>query len=487
MKKLIPLFSLLFLATACTPDSKQFEAAMDANLTIDQSSAAEKLAGAVRYPTTWSQDAKANRPAFIAFHNYLERSFPLVHQNLRLEKINQLSLVYIWQGSDPSLKPVIFLSHQDVVPVDHPEKWQVAPFAGVIDDTFIHGRGTIDVKFGITGTLDAAEHLLKIGFKPKRTIIFAYGHDEEIMGTRGGEKIAQWMAEQGIKAEYILDEGPAVIPGLVPNLDKPVAFVGLAARGNAYFSLSADVEDGGHASIPPKETPISIIAGAITKATAHKFETELTEPLVQMLEYLSPEMPWLEQIVYQNHAVFSPFILNEYGKFDTGRAVIQNTLAPTIFKGGDKDATLPNHAKAVIAMGILPGQTIETARVDLANIINDDRVKIDIVRFPDNQRPHAYDPTPIAPTDHWAFRSLQKSIHQIFPKAVVAPTLMPGGSDGKHYAKAGVTEKVYHFFPIDVTNEQIERMHGIDEKLPITSYINSIRFYAQLMMNIQSE
>jgi carboxypeptidase PM20D1 len=136
-------------------------------------------------------------------------------------------------------------------------------------------------------------------------------------------------------------------------------------------------------------------------------------------------------------------------------------------------------------MGILPGETIETATQALTDTIADPRVIVELVTFPDNQRAHAYNPTPIAPVDHWAFETIERSIGSAFPQAIVAPTLMPGGSDGKHYINAGVTDKVYYFYPIDVTEEEILAMHGDNEKLPISSYFNSINFYAELIENVQ--
>lgn len=485
MKRFLAFAGLAFSLAACASESRQFEAEPTVELDLNAEEVSSTLAKATTYETTWSQDAKVNTNAFYELHAFLEESFPLVHEHLRRERINELSLLYIWEGSNPSLEPILLLSHIDVVPADQPEKWDFPPFGGTYDDKYIYGRGTIDVKYGVIGKLEAAEHLLRQGFKPERGIIFAFGHDEELMGTRGGEEIAKWLAKEGFKIDFILDEGPAVLPGIVPGLDKEVAFVGTAARGNAYFELSVDTNKGGHASLPPVETPISILSTAIAKATAHDYEARLTQPLTDMMIYLGPEMPFAQQIAYSNPSLFAPLFLDEYAKVDGGRAVTRTTIVPTIFKAGDKDATVPDHAKAVVAMGFLPGETIAGAKEKLRSIIDDDRVEIGFVHFPDNNRAHAYDPTPIAPVDYWAFYEVQRSVHQVFPEAVVAPTLMPGGSDGKHYVKAGVTDKIYYFYPINVTNEEIETMHGVNERLPVEAYLNAIRFYAQLFKNVQ--
>jgi carboxypeptidase PM20D1 len=478
------IMGIIFLS-ACSELPIPASVAQDTNISINKRAASKKLAGAIQFETTYSQQAMPNTAAFLAFHEYLTAAFPVAHEIMDKRTINELSMVYQWQGSDPSLKPIVFLSHQDVVPVDHPEKWDNAPFSGTIDDKYIHGRGSVDVKFGITGTLEAVELLYKTGFRPQRSLIFAFGHDEEIMGTRGGENIAAWMAENNIKAEFILDEGPAVIPGLIPGLEKPVAFVGVAARGNVYFNISHK-GTGGHASFPPADSSIEIISAAISRANQHQFEQKITQALDWSLTYLAPHMPGLIEYVYRHNGLFSPIVLNEFSKSETGRTVIQNTLVATTFHSGDKDATVPSYAEATLAMGILPGETLESATTLLKEIISDPRVVIGYVRFPDNQRIHAYDPTPVSPVDHWAYHTISKTIAQVFPQAAIAPTLMPGGSDGKHYLKAGVTDKVYHFFPIDVSETEIMSMHADNEKLPISAYVHSIQFYAQLIKNVQS-
>lgn len=475
----------ILLLSACSKQSVPTPVAQDTDISINALAASKKLAGAIQFETSYSQNAVPNTAAFLAFHEYLRTTFPIAHEIMEKHTINDLSLVYQWHGSDPSLKPIVFLSHQDVVPVDHPEKWDVPPFSGMTDDQYIHGRGSVDVKFGITGTLEAVEQLYKTGFRPQRSLVFAFGHDEEIMGTRGGEKIAAWMADNNIQAEFILDEGPAVIPGLIPGLDKPVAFVGVAARGNIYFKISHK-GSGGYASFPPAESSIEIISAAISRANQHQFDQKITQPIAWSLTHLAPHMPGLIEYVYRHNGLFSPFILNEFAKTETGRTVIQNTLVATTFHSGDKDATVPSYAEATLAMGILPGETIESATELLKTILSDPRVVIDYVRFPDNQRIHAYDPTPISPVDHGAYNTISKTIAQVFPQAAIAPALMPGGSDGKHYLKAGVTDKVYHFFPIDVNETEIMSMHADNEKLPISAYVHSIQFYAQLIKNVQS-
>ena len=150
--------------------------------------AAERLAGAIRIPTISAEDAGSfDGDTFRAFRDYLESAFPLVHSRLRREVVGTHSLLYTWTGSDPSADPILLTGHMDVVPIEPgtENKWGQDPFSGKIVDGFIWGRGAIDNKSAVVGTLEAVDMLLAEGFRPSRTVMLAYGHDEEIGGVCG--------------------------------------------------------------------------------------------------------------------------------------------------------------------------------------------------------------------------------------------------------------------------------------------------------------
>ncbi|HEU4563050.1 MAG TPA: M20/M25/M40 family metallo-hydrolase, partial [Gemmatimonadaceae bacterium] len=172
--------------------------------------AAERLAGSLRIPTISHADSAAfDAEAFRALHAYLEAHYPRVHSQLQRETVGAHSLLYTWRGSDPSLKPILLAAHLDVVPVEAGTegKWQQDPFGGRIADGFIWGRGAIDNKSAVLGTLEAAEMLLGEDFRPARTVHLAFGHDEEVGGTRGAREIAALLKRRGVALEMVLDEG----------------------------------------------------------------------------------------------------------------------------------------------------------------------------------------------------------------------------------------------------------------------------------------
>jgi len=268
MKKILKLIGILILIVVgvllfntLSLSSKQVESG-----TLEQVSLPddvfENLSKAIQYRTiSFSEDAIPDSTAFFGFHRFLEATFPLTHSTLAIEKISTYSLLYTWQGSDPSKKPIILMSHQDVVPVDEPtiNDWEAGPFEGKITDTDIIGRGTLDDKGTLVGLLEAVEKLLEEGFTPSQTIYLAFGHDEEVGGSKGAAEIAKHLKAKGVHAAMALDEGGFLANDLVPGIDGPVAMINLAEKGFASFRLIVETT-GGHSSAPPRENTIGMLA-----------------------------------------------------------------------------------------------------------------------------------------------------------------------------------------------------------------------------------
>ncbi|HEU5260007.1 MAG TPA: M20/M25/M40 family metallo-hydrolase [Gemmatimonadales bacterium] len=182
-----------------------------------------------------------------------------VHSQPERETVRTHSLLYTWRGSDPSLKPILLTGDLDVVPVEPgtEAKWQEEPFGGRIADGFIWGRGAIDNKSAIVGTLEAVEMLLGEGFRPVRTVYLAYGHDDEVGGMGGAREIAALLKSRGVGLEMVLDEGGVIGEGILPGISAPVALVGIAEKGFVSIELSARTA-GRHSSLPPPQSTIGI-------------------------------------------------------------------------------------------------------------------------------------------------------------------------------------------------------------------------------------
>ncbi|WP_039803720.1 M20/M25/M40 family metallo-hydrolase, partial [Nocardia araoensis] len=168
---------------------------------------AERLAAALRCATVSTDDPRdADSAAFDRLDAHLRASFPRVHDELELRKFAH-SRLYRWPGAEPDRVAAILLAHQDVVPVDDAQRWTHPPFAGVVDGEFIWGRGAIDDKSRVLAILEAVEAALAAGLRPRRTVYLAFGHDEEVFGGEGAERMAEHLREADVRADLLLDEG----------------------------------------------------------------------------------------------------------------------------------------------------------------------------------------------------------------------------------------------------------------------------------------
>ena len=420
----------------------------------------QNLSSAIQYPTiSYSEEAIPDSTAFLGFHRFLLETFPLTHSKLSLEKINDYSLLYTWQGSDLSKKPIILMSHQDVVPVDEPTigDWEAGPFEGKITTTDIIGRGTLDDKSTLIGLLEAVEKLLEESYEPSRTIFLAFGHDEEVGGSNGASAIALNLKAKGVHAAMTIDEGGYIAENLVPGLESPVAIINLAEKGFASFRLIVKTS-GGHSSAPPRENTIGMLAQAIVDLENNQLLYKLVKPINHQLEYVGAELPFFKKMAFANPWLFKKSILETLNA--------HTSTAPTIISGGVKNNVIPTIAEATINFRILPGETIESVKQHITNTISN-KINVESVGFLTN-------PSPVSSIDSENFKILEKTIRDMFPNSIVVPGLVGGGTDARYFYE--ISDDVYRFYPTRIGPNSMKRFHGIDEKISKDNYKEIIEF-----------
>lgn len=446
---------------------------------VDTASAAARLAGALRFETVSHQDPdKIDREAFLGLHAYLEKSFPKAHQTMKKETVNDLSLLYEWTGSDPKLPGVVMMAHLDVVPVppDALADWSHPPFAGKIDGGFIWGRGTLDVKSGVVGLLEASELLLAKGFRPKRTIYFVFGHDEEIGGRQGAQAIANLLEKRGVKLEMVLDEGGAIITNVVPAVSVPIATVGVAEKG--YVSLELSVEgEGGHSSMPPDHTAVGVLAAAVRRVEEQQFPARF-EHSRTFFENVAPKMPFLRRVPFANLWLFKPIVEGVLLSKPPMAASVRTTTAFTMIDGGVKANVLPPHAKAIVNFRIYPGETVETVKAAVIQKVADERVKVDVLADGES---FGTNPSPVSDASSKSFALVKRSIRAVAQDEgmVVTPYLVVGATDSRYFSK--LSKNVFRFLFNRLDAPDIKRVHGTDERVSVENYGDTVKFYYEVL------
>jgi carboxypeptidase PM20D1 len=484
MKKILLLITVILLILVAVVvvrtagfESKQLAVEQVDPARVDSAKVSEELSKSLQFQTLSHEDrSRLDRETFLALHEYLEQAYPLVHAELEPRKINDLSLLYTWQGSDPDLKPAVFMAHTDVVPVEPgtEEDWTHPAYSGDIAEGFVWGRGAMDDKGPVITILHAAESLLEQGYRPRRTFYFAFGHDEEVGGDEGARRIAEYLASQNVTLDFVIDEGGAIVDGSMVGLaGSLLAAVSIAEKGFASIHLTVETP-GGHSSVPPPNTSIGILAEAISRLESNQLPGGIRPPVSQMLEYLGPEMPFSRKMAFANMWLFEGLIERFFEASPITNAMTRTTTAATIFNAGVKANVLPSAARAVINFRILPGDTVDTVVEHVRRVIDDERVQIAVSE-------EARDPSPVSSLESASWITLQKTIRELYPDAVVVPSLLVGGSDSKHFAP--LTDSVYRFAAVRASEDEMGRAHGTDERISLENLEQMTRFFIHLIRN----
>ncbi|MEP1383963.1 MAG: M20 family peptidase [Paraglaciecola sp.] len=438
---------------------------------IDESAALHRFADAIKIKTISYDDAtKLDPKAFLAFHQHLADSFPLVHQQTTLQKFNDYSLVYHLKGQNSQLKPVLFMGHMDVVPVDPNTafEWLQPPFSGNIVDGTVWGRGAIDDKITVLALMESLEIFLAKGITPQRDIYFSFGHDEEAGGD-GAQAIAKYFAAQSIEFEYILDEGGLVTEGIVAGTSDPIAVIGVAEKGFVNFDLTVRSK-GGHSSQPPAHTAAGILAAAIVKVENNPFEENL-EFLGLMFENIGYSMPLSQRLPLSNLWLLETLVKSAILSNPTSAASARTTTAVTMLQGSTKSNVLPTVAKATVNFRILPGDTIESIRAHLEEVIDDPRVELSASL--------ANEASSVSPTEHLGFKLIESTIRRIDDSILVTPYLVVGATDSRHFQ--GLSDNIYRFMMVSLNQDTLSQFHGLNEQISVQNYLNAIQFYYALL------
>jgi carboxypeptidase PM20D1 len=184
-------------------------------------------------------------------------------------------------------------------------------------------------------------------------------------------------------------------------------------------------------------------------------------------------MGFWQRLVMANLWLLAPIVEGTLAEAPASNALIRTTIAPTLLASGDRSNVLPPRASATVNVRLLPGDTIEEVVERLRRVVDDPRVAIAV-------EPDAVAASRISPIDDPIFRDLAVTIREVDERVIVAPGLMLGMTDSKHYA--GLTDRVYRFNPMRLARSDLQRLHGVDERIAVAELRDAVAFYVRLMM-----
>ncbi|MBO0854966.1 MAG: M20/M25/M40 family metallo-hydrolase [Nocardia sp.] len=429
---------------------------------------AERLARALRCVTVSRDDTETDVIEFDRLAQHLETSFPLVHTHLELERFGH-SRLYRWAGTEAGTAAIL-LAHQDVVPVDDESRWTHPPFAGVVDEKYIWGRGAIDDKSRVLAILEATEELLAQGRRPRRTIYVAFGHDEEVFGCSGAARMAERLRERRVGADLLLDEGGVITDGVVDDATTSVATIMIGEKGWATVRLHT-TDAGGHSSMPAGDTAVGRIARAVARVQDQPMPLRMTPVIADMLTRSRSALRQPRRTALRLLPIAGPVIARIMTGQPQTEAMVRTTTAPTVIRGGVKANVLPQSADALVNFRILPGDSVADVLAHCVRVIGDDRVRVEL-SGPSSEPTGTAKPGP-------AHGLIADITRELAPDATITTGLVPGATDSRYYDELATTR--CNFAPIVVDAADLARIHGTDERLSRVNYARLIEFNRRLL------
>ena len=449
------------------------ETAVASTAVLDAQAMAGRLARAVQFATVSPQPPEPFDPRpFEDFTAWLAGAYPEAHRVLKREIVGGHTLFFTWQGSDAAARPALLTGHYDVVPVppDTRAAWKHPPFAGVIDDGHVWGRGTLDDKSAVIAIMEAVEHLARQGHKPRATLHLSFGHDEELGGEGGAAAVVKLLESRKVRPAWSLDDGSFVLSGVIPGVARPVASINLTEKGYVTLVLTARGA-GGHSSMPPERTAVGVLARAVVALEEHPMPGGLDGVGGMTMDALARHMSFDKRVLFASRWLFGPLIESALARSPSSNAMIRTTTAPTMLSGGAKENVLPTEATATVNFRLHPRDTPESVQAHVRRVVDDERVSLAMTR--------GYGASAVAAIDSAGYRAMQRAVRGAYGDVATVPGITVGGTDSKHYQ--AVVDNAYRFNPMMIGAEDLNGFHGINERLSVQNLERAVRFYIELI------
>jgi carboxypeptidase PM20D1 len=443
------IFILLFRAYLHQPETGEIK--NNKPISFDHERSIKNLSRSIQFKTISHPDyEKFDQIQFQSFLEWLEEEYRLIFEKLEKKYIGK-SLLLKWEGEDLSLDPILLTGHYDVVPVraSANEIWKEKPFSGKIDSDYVWGRGALDDKSGVIAIMEAVGYLIKNDFSPKRTVYFSFGHDE----------------------------GSFLLENIIPGVNKAVAVINVAEKGSLTIQVIGKSK-GGHSSMPESNSSVGYLAEALIKLEENPLPGKLDGISLRLFDEVSKHMPFLYKILFANLWLFEPLINSSLSNTASMNAVLRTTTAPTMLSASERVNVLASEAIGVVNFRLHPRDNPESVINYVEKLVANENIEV-------KQLGKGQLASQVSDWNTKGYLAISDSVKEVYGDIIVAPGLMVGGSDSKHYGKAA--KNSFRFNPFPLAANELSAIHGIDERIKKDDFLNGIRSFVRIIQNGSSE
>lgn len=471
------IFALLFII-ACVRAAlmkKEFGEGLPFDMdkdTPDHEKYAADLSEMIKIPTVSIRGVKDNTQIY-RLHDTLARLFPNIYKTCEITDIDG-ALLFRWKSAHPERKPILLMSHQDVV--EAVGKWRHEPFSGDIAEGRIWGRGTVDTKGALCAILESVDSLIAESHQPYCDIYVASSNNEEITGD-GAVKTVEYLYEKGIRFDLVMDEGGSVNAGENPDhtLTPHNAMIGIFEKGRANIKFIAH-SHGGHASVPFVNNPFARLSKLVyIIENRNPFKKRITKPVRIQYKAMAPYMRhFRHRLLYGNLWLFSPiapYIMHRLG--GPMGAVVKTTCIFTMAEGSRGANVIPEMASMTANCRFMIHEPLEPSYKKLGRLAKKLDLQMEMIT--------GFDVPPVADLECYAYKYVHKRIEATFGNIPRVPYIMLAGTDARHYTK--ICDCVLRFVPLMMTAQQLNSAHAVNENLSVEALARGVKFYRDFIKN----
>jgi acetylornithine deacetylase/succinyl-diaminopimelate desuccinylase-like protein len=363
--------------------------------------------------------------------------------------------------ADPS-KALLLVAHLDVVPADK-TRWTVDPFGAVVKDGYLYGRGTVDDKGMLAANLAAFIAMKRSGARLSRDVIFLATADEENSGDASIRNLALRYWDK-FAAGYAINEG-----GNVFVKNGKVQYIGLQASEKVSLNITVTARGAsGHASQPTKDNAVVHLAAAVEKIGNYSAPVRFTTIVRRYFEGLAPLQDdeigkWMRSLDTPDRGEHAQRVISDASPL--WNAMMRNTIAPTMLNAGSARNVIPGSATANLNVRLLPGDSVNAVIADLNKLVNDPQVKLEVVGT-------AGISAPDSSLENEFYAAVARIATSEFGGAPTLPFQSTWATDSSTLRLHNV--QAYGLVPFPLTEDDIKRMHGDDERIPLASFAKGV-------------